>query len=88
MSRVCVKILVRFVVTGYADSPQKHICATLSASKMPAVTCSSTVHTERNVVFALQQWLRERAALPHHSTLYCFVAFHINVEAHQECGNC
>jgi hypothetical protein len=68
-----IKVLAHFVVTGDTDSPQKHVFATPVVYILPAVTYSSTMHTERNVLLALQQWLRERSALLHHTyaTLFC-----------------
>jgi len=38
--------------------PLTHFCATLNPATLLAVTCTSTVHTDRIVAFSLQKWLQ------------------------------
>jgi hypothetical protein len=49
----------------------KHFCATLGTAVLLQITCISTIHTERAVAFAMQQWLWERAKMLCYSYIAC-----------------
>jgi len=49
----------------------KAFCTTVNTVVLLIVTCTSITHTEGNGVFTLQQWLRDRATLPHRISSYC-----------------
>jgi hypothetical protein len=53
----CMKTWVGFIVVGDINSPKINIFILLT------VTCTSEIHAEGIVAFALQQWLRERTEM-------------------------